>query len=334
MRRTGNLYHKIAEPDNLRQAFFKAVRSKQDRLEVQDYREHLDENLASLHQQLINKSVDVGNYRFFTIHDPKERRICAAAFRERVLHHAIMNVCEPVLDRYSIFDSYACRSGKGQRAAVARAREFAGKYAWYLKLDIRKYFDSINHEALLKLLTRRFKDEHLLAMFRKIIETYHTLPGQGLPIGNLVSQHFANFYLGLFDHWIKEMRRVSGYLRYMDDYVLFNDSREALKDDLAQIKSYLGDNLHLELKDNIQLNRTACGVPFLGMRVYPNMVKLSARSRMRFVRKLRDYEMRTIRGEMEQRELAGRVSSLIEFTRIAESKGFRRSVIRRKGVFS
>ena len=334
MKRTGNLYLKIAEPDNLRQAFLKAVRGKHNRPEVLKFRERFDKNLVMLHRQLVGKSIDVGNYSFFTIHDPKERRICAASFRERVLHHAIMNICEPALDRYMIFDSYACRTGKGQRAAVNRAREFAGYYTWYLKLDIRKYFDSINHEALLILLARRFKDDDLLAMFRKILETYHTSPNQGLPIGNLISQHLANFYLGLFDHWIKEDRRVNGYLRYMDDFVLFNNSREALKDELARIKFYLDKNLHLELKDNIQLNQTSRGLPFLGMRVYPNVVKLSARSRMRFARKLRDYETRTMRGEMGQRELAGRVSSLVEFTRIAESKGFRRNIIRRKGVFS
>jgi len=334
MKRIGNLYHRIADPDNLRIAFRKAVRGKCDRDEVIRFRDSFDDNLAKLHGQLVCHDVSVGNYRFFTINDPKKRRICAASFSERVLHHAIMNICEPVLDRYSIFDSYACRAGKGQRAAVNRARAFAGNFAWYLKLDICKYFDSITHEVLLKLFSRRFKDNDLLVMFGQILNTYHTSLGRGLPIGNLVSQHFANFYLGLFDHWIKEERKVKGYLRYMDDFVLFNDSREALKGDLALVKSFLDEELKLELKDNIQINRTACGLPFLGMRIYPIVVKLSARSKTRFVRKLRDYEMRTVRGEMESQELAERVSSLVEFTRIADSKGFRREVINRNGVLS
>jgi len=327
MKRVGNLYLTIAEPDNLRLAFVKASIGKQDRREVVAFRENLDQNLANLHHHLLSGDVHVGDYRIFTVHDPKERLICAASFRERVLHHAIMNICEPVLDRYAIYDSWACRTGKGQRAAVERAGEFAGHYQWYLKLDIRKYFDSIDHETLLELLSRRFKDDELLDLFRRIIATYSTEPGKGLPIGNLVSQHLANFYLGLLDHWIREERRISGYLRYMDDFALFSDSRETLKIELAEITLFLKECLRLNLKDNIQLNRTACGVPFLGMRVYPHTVRLSPRSRNRFSRKLREYEKRSAMGEWSERELAERVNSLVEFTRIADSHGFRNDVI-------
>ena len=125
MNRTGNLYACIAEPENLRLAFLKAIRGKRGKQEVLDYTVRLDKNLRLLRAQLLACQVDVGHYHFFTVHDPKERVICAASFPERVLHHAIMNVCEPVLERYAIHDSYACRTGKGMHAAVLRAQAFA-----------------------------------------------------------------------------------------------------------------------------------------------------------------------------------------------------------------
>jgi RNA-directed DNA polymerase len=149
MKRAGNLYESIADPENLRLAFLKSVRGKRHKTDVISYTARLDENLLQLRDQLLARQVDVGHYHFFTVHDPKERVICAASLPERVLHHAIMNVCEPILERYAIHDSYACRTGKGMHTGVLRAQTFTRKYAWYLKLDIRKYFDSIDHRILL-----------------------------------------------------------------------------------------------------------------------------------------------------------------------------------------
>ena len=201
MKRAGNLYRLIVEPDNLRLAFCKAVKGKHDRLEVIGFRENLEENLQKIRHQLLLHAPDIGHYRFFRIHDPKPRSICAASFPERVLHHAIMNICEPILDSYAICDSYACRKNKGCHKALARARHFARNNNWYLKLDIRKYFDSIDHDVVMRLLSRRFKDRELLLLFEKLLATYHVELDKGLPIGSLISQHLANFYLGLFDHW-------------------------------------------------------------------------------------------------------------------------------------
>jgi hypothetical protein len=264
MKRAGNLYGRIAEPENLRQAFLKAIRGKRGKAEVIAYTANLDRNLRRLHDQLSAGHVDVGHYHFFTIHEPKERLICAASFPERVLHHAVMNVCEPVLERYAIQDSYACRTGKGMHAAVRRAQSFARGYPWYLKLDIRKYFDSIPHAPLLRLLERRIKDKAVLRLIAAIVGTHDSAgtgvaaavppgggepdgaeavppasgsmegrppcrpivtTGRGLPIGNLLSQHLANLYLGHLDHWIKETLRVRGYVRYMDDFVLWAEDK-------------------------------------------------------------------------------------------------------------
>lgn len=213
MKRAGDLYASITEPDNLQLAFYKAAKGKHDRHEVILFRKALDDNLSLLRRQLIQRCPDVGHYRFFQVRDPKPRRICAASFPERVLHHAIMNICDPVLERYAIHDSYACRKGKGTIRALERARIFSRRNGWYLKLDIRRYFDSVDQKIMLNLLRRKFKDQKLLHLFEQLLDTYQTEPGKGLPIGNLISQHLANFYLGFFDHWIKESLRVRCYLR-------------------------------------------------------------------------------------------------------------------------
>lgn len=334
MKRAGNLYPLIGEPDNLRLAFLEAARRKQGHHEVLAFRGDLAGNLARLREQLLAERPDIGHYRFFEVYDPKRRQICAAPFAERVLHHAVMNICEPVLDAYSIYDSYACLPGKGAHRAVARAREFVGASGCYLKLDIRKYFNSIDHAIMLELLVRRFKDRQLLALFAKILATYQVEPGKGLPIGNLVSQHLANFYLGLFDHWVKEELRIGNYLRYMDDFVLFADGREKLRELLPQLAEFLGRRLGLTFKDNVQLNRCRAGLPFLGYRIFPQTVRLTPRSRSRFVRRFRENEREFLAGQLSERNLVRRMEPLVDFTRVAAAAGFRRQVIRLFGVSS
>jgi len=329
MKRAGNLYERIAEPENLRLAFLKSIRGKRSKPDVIAYTGNLDANLRQLREQLLAEQVDVGHYHFFTVHDPKERVICAASFPERVLHHAIMNVCEPILERYAIHDSYACRTGKGMHAAVLRAQAFSRAHTWYLKLDIRKYFDSIDQETVMSLLERRIKDKVLLDLVRTILETYAVTAGCGLPIGNLPSQHLANFYLGHLDHWIKETLRVSGYVRYMDDFVLWADDKATLKAQLHAIRAFLKAELKLELKDNVQINRRDRGMPFLGYRVFPNRLGLGPRARKRFSRKLRGYEQEWRNGEWSEPELAGHMEALLSYVRFADTLPLRKQIVNR-----
>lgn len=334
MKRAGGIYRQIAAYENLGLAFWKAARGKQDRREVIAFRNGFDDQLRKLQKELTNHAPDIGHYRFFNVHDPKQRNICAAAFAERVLHHAVMNICEPVLEANAIHDSYACRKGKGARRALERTQRFARKHDWYLKLDIRKYFDNIDHRILLDLLARRFKDKDLMRLFEKLLDTYHTGPDKGMPIGNLISQHLANFYLGAFDHWIKEEQRIKGYLRYMDDMVVFGQERTALKALLKGIRHYLDQKLALQLKDTVALNRCRHGLTFLGYRVFPDKIRLSARSKRRFISKFRQYEQMWQSGEWSTRILVRHLEPLIDFTRAAAAKWLRRSVMERYGVSS
>ncbi len=280
----------------------------------------------------MNETPDIGHYRFFTVRDPKVRTICAASFPERVLHHAIMTICEPVLETYAIFDSYACRKGKGNRRALQRAGEFARKNGWYLKLDISKYFDSIDHNVIMRLLERRFREKPLLRLFEKILDTYHTAPGKGVPIGNLISQHLANFYLGALDQWIKNDRRIKYHIRYMDDFVLFGGSKPELQKELSEIQAFLQRRLKLRLKNDIQLNRCRLGIPFLGFRVFPNHIRLSPRSLRRYSEKLRKYETYYKEGFWPEKELSRHVMSLNAFTDGGDALQIRRLVIERFGM--
>ncbi|KPA09754.1 RNA-directed DNA polymerase (Reverse transcriptase) [Candidatus Magnetomorum sp. HK-1] len=334
MIRIGNLYEQICTYENLCIAFKKAVRGKQDRYEVIAFKRSFDANIEKLRMDLLNHSPDVGHYYFFHVYDPKPRDICAASFPERVLHHAIMNICEPILEKYAIYDSYACRKNKGSDAAIFRAKKICKKNTWYLKLDIRKYFDSIDHLILIDMLARRIKDQYVLDLFSKILETYHTRPGKGVPIGNLISQHLANFYLGKFDHWIKEIMKIKYYIRYMDDFILFGNYHQDMKKLLAKIIIFLNSQLSLKLKQNIQLNRVQYGIPFLGYRVFSEKILLSTQSRKRFIDKYRLFESNCLHGIWSTDHMVRHMLPLIEFTKKADAHGFRKKIINQFGVWS
>jgi len=334
MKRVGHLYRQINERENLCLAFSKAAKGKHGRREVMTFRENFEENIQDLIEQIFDQKVRVGNYHFFHVHDPKKRLICAASFSERVLHHAIMNICEPALESYAIYDTYACRKGKGGHKAIERTQQFSRRFDWYLKLDISRYFDSIDHDILLALLKRRFKDKELLMLFERILDTYLTRPGKGVPIGNLFSQHMANFYLGYLDHWVKEVLRIRGYVRYMDDFILWAHEKESLKKTLDTLSLWLQKTLKLKLNQNIQLNRCSRGIPFLGYRVYPQTVRLGSSSKKRFIRKFRQYEKQFHNGIWSEATLSRHMEPLVAFTRGADSNVFRSNVFHRFGVLS
>lgn len=206
MKRVGHLMEKVAEPDNLREAYLRATRGKRDRRDVIEFSRGLEGRLQVMRGQLLDETVPLGGYRQFMVHDPKERVITVAPFTQRVLHHAIMGVCEPYFERRLIDHTYACRKGKGRLAALETARRHCRKFPYFLKLDIRKYFDSVGHDCLIGQLHRVFKDAALLRLLEGIVRSFETAPGCGLPIGNLTSQHFANLYLGLLDRLLAEGR--------------------------------------------------------------------------------------------------------------------------------
>ncbi len=179
MRRVNHLFDQIADRDNLRLAVHKALRGKRSKGDARAFVARLDDNLNEMRAALLADDFPVGLYHQFTIFDPKERLISAPCFRERVLHHAIMNVSEPVFERWLISDTFACRKKKGRIAALQRARVFSRRFPFFLKMDIRKYFDSISHPLLIARLHRLFKDRRLLELLERVIAAYETAPVAG-----------------------------------------------------------------------------------------------------------------------------------------------------------
>lgn len=326
MRRAGHLIEAIAGADNLRRAFFKACRGKRGQAEVLRFRGHLDSELARLQEELLSGSFVWGPYHTFKIYDHKERTICAAPFRARVAQHAVMNICETVFEDYQIHDSYAYRPGKGLDAALARAHGFVCAGGWYLKLDIRKYFDSVDHAVLLDLLARKFKDKALMRLFDRLIEGYVTTFAKGIPIGNLTSQYFANHYLAIMDHFVKEDLRFRRYVRYMDDFVLWSETKAELLDARDMIATFLKERLLLELKP-VCLDTSARGMTFLGYRVFPERIGLARRSRDRFRRTAVRYTRLYDAGLWDETQLARHMEPLLSFVRRSSSRGYRLSVL-------
>jgi RNA-directed DNA polymerase len=327
MKRLGNLFEKIYDLKNLELAYYKASRGKKEKESYQVFSKQLFANLQILQNELKDGNYTIGQYHFFTIYDPKKRLICAAPFKERVLHHAIMNVCHQTFEKKQIYDSYATRPNKGTFSALKRAYSFHKRNLWFLKLDFRKYFDSIDHGVLKNQLREMFKDKKLLNLFDTIIDSYSVTEGKGVPIGNLTSQYFANHYLTKLDHLVKEKFKLD-YVRYMDDMILWSDDKEKLLEIGNEFSSYAKNILVLTLKP-FCLNRQEKGCPFLGFLLYPDKINLALRSRTRFIKKIRIYDLNLKSEIWSETEYQNHVLPLLSFVKHANSREFRVQVLKR-----
>lgn len=328
MKRTGDLFKEILELDNLLAAFHAAALGKADRGEVIAFRSRLHERLCDIRERLANATFEFGDYREFEIRDPKQRTIQAAPFEQRVVHHAMVRIVGPMLERSLIHHCYACRKGKGQHAAALAAQGFSRKAPFYLKMDIDKFYDSISHARLLNLLARRFRERRLLELFDSLLNSYHTEPGRGLPIGNLTSQYLGNLYLDPFDHWITEEQGLGNYVRYMDDMVVWG-THQRLRKLRPDSESFLADDLRLAVKHDGELNRCSQGVPFVGWVVYPDKLRLGGGAKKRFSRRIRRIEKAYRSGLIDEHELHERGTALYAAVDQGDTTGLRAAVANR-----
>lgn len=326
MKRVGNLMQQIADPDNLRLAYYKAQKGKRHRHEVERYSVDLDENLDRLRRQFLAGSVEVGNYRVFKVFDPKEREICAAPFAQRVMHHALMNVCHSCFDRQLINNVCSSRLGKGAYVAIDYARRAMLRYEYVAKLDVRKYYDTIDHDVLKGQLRRLFKDQKLLGIFESIIDSYHTGLNCGLPIGNLISQYFANHYLSPLDHYAKEVLRVPFYVRYMDDILLMDNDKEHLIACINDLYEMASSRLKLTIKPP-QLGKSSQYMPYLGYRIKRHSIVLGGRAKRRYRHRIALYERLMKEGTWSESEYRIHLQALTAFTEHAYSKQYRAQVL-------
>lgn len=327
MKRAGHLYDRIWDYENLVAAFVAVRRGHARSKSVQAFANNLQDNLTEISAALRAQRPGFGDYHFFQIFDPKERTICAASVRERVIHHAVIRVCGAWMERSLTQDCFACRKGYGQFKALERAQHYLRSTPWFLKMDVTKYFDSIRHDLLLGLLARKFKDRRLLGLFEQLLDSYHTEPGCGLPIGNLTSQYFANLYLDGFDHYVREVCQLPGYVRYMDDMLAFGD-RDPLRQFRQSAVQWLGAERGLSLKqDGGYLNRCRHGVEFLGFRAYGNLLRLNRRSKRRFITKLRNYDDALESGLLSEAAYQQCSTALFAFVCHADTLALRRKIL-------
>lgn len=344
-KRLKNIFPQITDFQNLLAAARKAQKGKRYRESILVFNFDLEHNLLRLQDELRGGTYEPGPYKDFIVADSKKRLISAAPYRDRVVHHAVMGVIEPLLDSGFVFDTYACRRGKGTHAALARFREFFKRYKYVLKCDIRKYFQSMDHALLMEKLERRIADRDALRLLGKIVASrdfnavapiiYY--PGddlltpavrrRGIPVGNLTSQFFANVYLDGFDHWLKEDLRVGAYLRYVDDFCVFGDDKARLNGILAAMKEYLAD-LRLSLHPGKSRIYTAKeGVEFLGFRHLPGRTRVRKENTRRFKARMRRLQAGYAAREIPLERVRASITSWIAHASYADSYNLRRRII-------
>lgn len=283
MKRIGNLYKKIYCVNNLILADQKARKGKGHTYGVKLHDKNSTENLLKLSDMLKNKTYRTSDYSVFKIYEPKEREIFRLPyFPDRIVHHAIMNVLEPIWVSIFTADTYSCIKGKGihacQKKLESDLRNNKAETTYCLQLDIKKFYPSVDHKILAQIIAKKIKDKDLKWLLSEIIGS-----AEGLPIGNYLSQYLANLYLAYFDHWLKEEKRVKYYYRYADDIVILSSSKSELWTIYADIKEYLAKHLKLEIKDNYQIYPVASrGIDYVGYVFYHThtLLRKSIKKRM------------------------------------------------------
>lgn len=302
-----NIYPQIYDFENLYAAYRAARRGKRGRYEVMRFEQRVEDQLFRLQEELRDQTYTPGAYRHFYIYEPKKRKISAAPFRDRVVHHALVNVIEPIWERKFIHDSYACRVGKGTHKALDRCTEWVKQYRYVLQCDIAKFFPTIDHAVLLDMLKRPIADSQAFWLCERIVtsgagvldserelrwfggdDMFAPLRPQGLPIGNLTSQFWANVYLNELDQFAKRELKCHAYVRYADDFLLFSDDMATLHAWHAALRAFAAGRLRLHLHERkCQVYPTRTGVPFLGFRHFPTHRRLKRENVVRFRRRLR-----------------------------------------------
>jgi RNA-directed DNA polymerase len=334
--------------ENLLLAWRKAARGKRGKHAAASFEHGLADRLLQLQAELLAGRYQPGRYTHFYIHEPKRRRISAAPFRDRVVHHALCNIIEPVFESQFIADSYANRRGKGTHRAVDRLQDFARRYRYVLRLDVVQHCPSIDHEILRRTLGASLHDERILDLASRIIasgtgvlEQEYTpvrFPGddrltpdrpRGLPIGNLTSQFWSNCYLHPFDCFVKRELGCGAYLRYVDDLALFADSKPHL---WRWKRAIIGRLARLRLTVHAgpaQVLPVGSGIPWLGFVIYPTHRRVKARKVRQGTRRLTERFDAWRAGRMTFAEFDASVQGWINHVRYADSWGLRRHVLGR-----
>jgi retron-type reverse transcriptase len=340
-----NLYPQIITWHNLYTAWHKARKGKRGKVPAASFEYHLEDNLLALQDELTHQTYQPGLYNSFYIHEPKQRLISAAPFRDRVVHHALCNIIEPIFERSFIADSYANRLGKGTHRALDRCQAYSRRFQYVLQCDVRQFFPSIDHAILRAQLAHKIHDEETLWLIDQILaggrgvlsEQYEMawFPGddllaatrpRGLPIGNLTSQFWANCYMNVFDHFVKRELKCEGYLRYVDDFLLFADDKQTLHAWHTALQERL-TALRLTIHPHAQPRPVCEGIPFLGFTIYPTHRRIKRRKVIHYRRKLHDQLAKYRSGEIDQQTLQASIQGWINHVRYGDTWGLREALL-------
>ena len=343
-----NLFPGVHNWQHLVRAWQRCRRRKRYCPDAAEFAFDWEPRLLTLQRELEAGLWTPGAYRHFYISEPKPRKISAAPFADRVVHHAVVNVLEPLYEQRFIFDSYACRRGRGTHRAIQRAQHFMRCFDWSLKTDIVRFFPSVDHELLMRRLARQIRDSRLLHLIGRIVDSgagilseemqYRPFPGDdllsclrptGLPIGNLTSQFFANVFLDPLDHFIREQLRAPGYVRYCDDLVLFGHSRQQMWDYRDAISQFLGE-LRLRLHPNkTHVAPARKGVNFLGQHVGPHQKRLLSSAIKRFTRRAARLQWELQTHQIPIEHITASIRAWLAHTEHANSSAVVREILKR-----
>ena len=292
MKKHKRLYERICEKENICKAYRKARLGKRNKFYVRKFELNTLDNIEQIHKELLDETWMPLPYKEFIAYEPKERLIRAPQFRDRVVHHALIQVLKPIYEPIFIYDSYASRKEKGTHAAVNKLTKFLRSgtdNTFVFHGDVRKFFDNIDHETLIRILRRKIADEKVINLIRKILTNQNI--SLGATLGNYTSQWFANIYLNELDYYAKHELKVKHYIRFMDDFLLLSDSKSQLHDWKHKIKQFLKEELKLELHPvKQQIFPTRTGIDFVGYIVWKDHKKLRRRNVERFVSRLNKFD--------------------------------------------
>jgi retron-type reverse transcriptase len=289
-----NLFNEIICLKNLFESWEEFKKGKRKKLDVSEFEKNLEDEIFRLHRDLKTKAYQHSNYTSFYITDPKLRHIHKAIVRDRIVHHSIYRVLYPIFDKAFIFDSYSCRNDKGTHKAVKRLEVFtrivSKNYTdncTVLKCDVRKFFDSIDHQILMEIIKKKVTDSDVLNLIKNIIDSFEKEKGKGIPIGNLTSQLFANVYLNELDQFVKHEVRVKYYIRYCDDFMIVDYDKEESVKIKNEIEKFLNSELKLTLhKDKAVIRKLNQGIDFLGYVTLPHYRVLRTKTKKRMLKRI------------------------------------------------
>jgi len=328
MKRINDLFDKVVTKDNLMLAYQKARKGKSGQYGVKIFEKNVERNINHLYDELISGIYKTSEYSIFKIYEPKEREIFRLPFRDRVVHHAIMNILEPVWVSVFISHSYACIKGKGIHAVLKDLKcdlTDIENTTFCLKLDIKKFYPNIDHEILKCIIRKKIKDKRILKLLDEIIES-----APGVPIGNYLSQFFANLYLSYFDHYMKEIKKVKYYYRYADDVVILAADKPYLHDLLVDIDDYLTNQLNLKLKRNYQVFPvSARGIDFVGYIFRHTHILMRKSIKVRFCRKAAKLNKK----ELDPKQYKMLIAPHIGWAKHCDSKHLQKKILKHEEIF-